>query len=133
MRRLRLLHEVRVGHCLLRSESLRGVHKQQLLKQQEWLAVVLDFVLLHVFHERAICVTGVRGFDKSTPLQLMRKKNSLCAFEVSLQRLVLWHSADVLPVFLMRETHHIKDAVELIVMIRIARLNVFLAAMKYWL
>ena len=40
------------------------------------------------------------------------------------------HLADVLPVLLLREAHDVEDAVQLVVVVRVARLDVLLAAVE---
>ena len=43
---------------------------------------------------------------------------------------MLGHLADVLPVLLLREAHHREDAVELVVVVGVARFDVFLATVE---
>ena len=43
---------------------------------------------------------------------------------------MLGHLADVLPVLLLRKAHHGEDPVELVVVVRVARLDVLLAAVE---
>ena len=43
---------------------------------------------------------------------------------------MLGHLPDVLPVLLLREAHHVEDAVQLVVVVRIRRLDVLLSAVE---
>ena len=43
---------------------------------------------------------------------------------------VFWHPPHVLPILLLGETHHVEDPVQLVVVVRVARLDVLLPAVE---
>ena len=43
---------------------------------------------------------------------------------------MFWHPPHVLPILLLGETHHVEDPVQLVVVVRITRLDVLLSAVE---
>merc|ERR1719222_162586 len=107
-----LLLEITVCHSSLTGEPLCGVHDQQFLQQLESLRVWFDPVPVHVLQQGAVHIRG--------------------ALKVLQQCWVLWHPPHVFPVLLLGEAHHVKDPVQLVMVIRVACLDVLLPTMEDW-
>lgn len=72
-------------------------------------------------------------FQYQTDLcDIITVKNLLCSFEILYESVVLWHLPYVLPIFILRKSHHIEYPIQLFLVIGVASLDVFLPTVENW-